>query len=358
MRPAALSELGRRSWTNARDRLLQPASLSQAGRTPFDIIHRNDIVSVRAYSPAQRRHAVPLVLVPPLAVNMLIYDLFPQRSLVGHLLEAGFAVYMIDWGRPTPRHNHWNFAHYVQTLLPEALAAIRRNEGQQRLGLHGWSMGAMFANCYAALGDPDIAHLTLLGPPCDYHAPGGVNWQNRLISRQMQQLQKLAGFQIHATRKRYWRAPGWANSLMFKLASPAGTLRGYTQLLRNLHDREFVQNHATHAAFLEDMVAYPGGLMQDVVQFLLTENRLAQGRLPIADCDASLSHVKAPLLMILGQQDPIISPASSARLLELLSSQDRTVLKVPGGHMSIVSGSSAPSTIWEPMTAWLAERSA
>ena len=31
---------------------------------------------------------------------MLIYDLFPQRSLVRYLRARGFELYMVDWGRP------------------------------------------------------------------------------------------------------------------------------------------------------------------------------------------------------------------------------------------------------------------
>jgi poly(3-hydroxyalkanoate) synthetase len=344
------------SLRNARDRFLHARDLIQAGKTSHRIIHRHDIVSVRAYPVAENAHATPLVIVPPLAVNMLIYDLFPQRSLVRFYQEQGFRVYMIDWGRPGSRQNSWNFATYLKQLMPECLQHIRLDAGTQRLSLHGWSMGGIFSYCYAALGDPDIANLVLLGPPCDYHAPGGVNWQNRLVAKQMRQLERV-GWNVHGTHPRWWRSPGWANSLAFKLASPAGTVRGYTDLLRNLHDRDFVTNHATHAAFLDDMVAYPGGVIQDVLQYLLTDNVLAAGRLPIRDCEASLKAVQQPVLMVLGKHDPIISPASSQQLRNLLGSTEIETLQVPGGHMSIVSGSQAPTSIWEPTAAWLAQRS-
>ena len=67
----------------------------------------------------RKRHRVPLVIVPPLAVNMLIYDLFPERSLVKYLLARGFDVYLID-GR-------FRVACFCQALLragPEARLMI------------------------------------------------------------------------------------------------------------------------------------------------------------------------------------------------------------------------------------------
>src|SRR5690554_7842668 len=92
--------------------------------------------------PVERKtHRTPVVIIPPLAVNMLIYDLFPQRSLVRFLRAKGFEVYLIDWGVPTRAHNHYNLHTYVAELLPASLARVREHSGEQELSLHGWSLG-------------------------------------------------------------------------------------------------------------------------------------------------------------------------------------------------------------------------
>ena len=160
-------------WTNARDRLLTAAQLSRAGRTPYTVIHRDDLVQVRHYARHNGAATTPLVLVAPLAVNMLIYDLFPERSLVQYLTAAGRDVYLIDWGRPSRRHNHYDLACYVLDLLPPCLAAVRQHAGQKALDLHGWSMGGHFILCYAGLGrDADLRRLVILGTSIDSHASG------------------------------------------------------------------------------------------------------------------------------------------------------------------------------------------
>lgn len=358
MKPSSPTPWRRRSvrmLRNAHDRIRRPQALNRAGQTPFDVIDERDIVQLRYYPPAPGHTAPrqPVVIVPPLAVNMLIYDLFPERSLVATLRDAGHPLYLLDWGRPTRSHAHFRFETYLTELMPRLLAKVREHSGQQTLSLHGWSIGAVFSYAYTALGDPDIDRLVLLGPPCDYHAPGPNAAQNRLIARQLKRVQKLTGWTVDRSRQSLWHVPGWANSLGFKLMSPGGTLRGYLELARRLEDREFVSGHATNAAFLDDMVSYPGGFMQDVLKFLITENVLARGQLPLRSTQATLENVRSKVLIVVGDKDPIITPKASRGLVKLMPRADCEILEVPGGHMSIVSGSKAPTTIWPKVVEWL-----
>lgn len=357
---------------NARQRFLDPAPLVQAEKTPYEVIYQEDIVQLRYYPPLAEDHIevagqpltvnrqsypVPLVLVSPLAVNMLIYDLFPHRSLVKYLRARGFEVYLIDWGRPGWRHNHLHLASYFADWMPKLLTEVRQHSGQQKLSLHGWSLGGLFSLCYTALGDPDIVNLTLVGAPCDYHANGNLGQQYQRLSRSMRWLEERFGWYVHDTPKRWWRSPGWANSLGFKILNPVNSLQGYLDLFRNLHRTDYVRDHATNGAFLDDMVAYPGGVIQDIIQYLITDNCLAQGLLPIARPAAGLDQVQANLLLVCGNNDPIVTPKCSLAMLQQVSSQDHQVLKVPGGHMGILSGSKAPEQIWPQVADWLAERS-
>lgn len=357
---------------NARQRFLDPAPLVQAEKTPYEVIYQEDIVQLRYYPPLAEDHIevagqpltvnrqsypVPLVLVSPLAVNMLIYDLFPHRSLVKYLRARGFEVYLIDWGRPGWRHNHFNLASYFAEWMPKLLAEVRAHSGQQKLSLHGWSLGGLFSLCYTALGDPDIVNLTLVGAPCDYHANGSLGQHYRRLSRSMRWLENRLGWYVHDTPKRWWRSPGWANALAFKIINPVSSVQGYLDLFRNLHRPDYVRNHATNSAFLNDMVAYPGGVIQDIVQYLVTDNLLAKGQLPMARPASGLDQVQANLLLVCGKNDPIVTRDCSVALLRHVSSPDHQVLDVAGGHMAILSGSKAPSQIWPQVADWLAERS-
>lgn len=358
---------------NARDRLLDATSLVQAELTPFEVIHQQDIIRLRYYPPLTEdsieisdeqvsvKHdplAVPLVLVAPLAVNMLIYDLFPDRSLVRYLRARGFELYLIDWGRPGRRHDSLHLADYYAGMMPGLLEKVRQHSGKRKLSLHGWSFGGLFSLCYTALGDPDIENLALIGAPLDYHRNGALGRQYQFLSRQARRLEKRTGLRVHRTSKGWWRSPGWMNSLMFKLTNPVGSMQGYMDLLKNLHDRDYVKAHATQGAFLDDMVAYPGGVVQDIIQFLWVDNVLADNRLPQLDSERGFDAVKANLLLVTGRNDPIVTEHCSLPILNLVSSEDKTHLRVPGGHMAILGGSGAPKAVWPQVADWLAARSA
>jgi polyhydroxyalkanoate synthase len=351
---------------------LRRDELVLAERTPYEEVFREDIACVRHYLPlaettidvqgtllpvAPKRFRVPLVLVAPLAVTMRIYDLFPDRSLVKYLTARGFDVYLVDWGRPTARHDGLHLADFFADILPRALTAVRAHSGSQRLSLHGWSFGGLFAMSYAAMGDADIVNLVLLGAPCDYHAAAQLGPRGRRVAKQLSRLSERTGVGVHRLPPRLTRSPGWANSLLFKLTNPIGTLDGYRELLVNLHDRAFVTAHATNAAFLDDMTAYPGAVNQDVVRYLWTDNCLLEGRLPIPDSEATLRDITANLLVLGSTEDTIVPVRATAPLLTLMGSHDKLLLTVPGGHTGILGGSRAPQHIWAPMADWLAARS-
>ncbi|MDX1589464.1 MAG: alpha/beta fold hydrolase [Oleiphilaceae bacterium] len=357
---------------NARQRFLNPETLVQAEQTHYEVIHNDGIVRLRYYPPLEESHIalgeqsipvsretfrVPLVLVAPLAVNMTIYDLFPNRSLVRYLRARGFQLYLVDWGRPGWEENHYRISTYYRDYLPQLLDRVRVHSGVEEVSLHGWSFGALFSYCAAAVDTRHIRNIALVGAPCDYHANGLIGKQYQLISHSLGWLEQRLGWRVHQTRRRFWRSPGWANALMFKVTSPLSSLQNYLDLVRNLHSEEYVSNHATQGAFLNEMVAYPGGVIQDTVQYLWVENCVAEGRLPEPEPSVDLSAVKANMMLLYGDNDPIVTAECSLPLMERVGSEDRTAVEVPGGHMGILSGSRAPEHIWPRVADWLAARS-
>ena len=363
----------RQRLDNGRARLFDAQQLSQAEQTPYDTLFDDGLVKLRYYPPltenaiplsdgtvtpvSQTTQRTPLVLVAPLAVNMLIYDLFPQRSLVRYLRARGFELYMVDWGRPGRHHNHLSLSSYFADYLPKLLVQVRQHSGQKKLSLHGWSFGGLFSLCYTALGnDPDIKNLVLVGAPTDYHRNGALGGQYRALSRRAKWIRKRTGLRIHDVPADLLRSPGWVNSLAFKLTNPIGSLQGYWSLMKNLHDRDFVASHATNGAFLDDMVAYPGGVIQDIIRYLWTDNVVAHGQLPMEGTDGHLNRVTANVLNITGANDPIVTPECSQAMKPLIRSKDKTFVTIEGGHMGILGSAAAQKQSWGRIADWLIER--
>ena len=357
---------------HARQHLFDRDALVQAGQTPYDIIHRDGPVSLRYYPPltdseieladgsvlpvAKTVQRTPLVIVPPLAVNMLVYDLFPERSLVRYLRARGFELYLVDWGTPTRAQDRLDLSSYFADLLPEALERVRAHSGKRKLSLHGWSFGGLFSLCHAATAGADIANLVLVGAPVDYHDNGVLGERYKTLSRHAGWVRRYTGLTAHRLPAALLRSPGRLNALVFKLTSPMTAVKSYASLVANLHDEGYVSSHATNAAFLDGMVAYPGGVVQDFIDYLWIDNVLGQGQLPMKRADADLSDVAAPILNITGRHDVIVTTACSQAMLRHVSSRDVTCRTLKGGHVGIVSSETAMTETWREIADWLIAR--
>src|SRR5699024_249502 len=190
----------------------------------------------------------------------------------------------------------------------------------------------------------------------DYHDNGVIGEQYKRISRTLSWVRNTTGLRAHNMPSALWRSPGWANSLAFKLTSPVNSVKGYWELVRHLENDEFVSAHATNSAFLDGMVAYPGGIIQDTVHHLWAENCVANDRLPMK-AQHSFRSVNSNILFINGRGDTIVLPQCTEPLQKLVSSKDQRFELVSGGHVGIVSGTQAPKESWPLIADWLAQRS-
>ena len=357
-----MSQLSRNSrFINVYDRLFNKAPLVQSGRTAYQDIFHDGLASLRYYPAADnaaKKYRIPLVFVAPLAINMEIYDLFHDRSLVGYFVAQGFEVYLIDWGNPSRQHANLNFEHYVLELMPNLLAQVRLHSGQQQLSLHGWSMAGVFTLLYAAATrDPDIKNIIILGTPIDAYASGGIGRLYRHAGMGFRWLQAKTGLHPRQLPATLLHSPGWSNALGFKLLDPIGTLKGHLNLIRQLDDRKAVEAHATLGSFLNNMVDYPGGINRDMLLKVWMENSLSRGEFPLGGKTIYLKDIHASLLAGGGCNDGMVTVDSVRPLTRLLGTDDTTFTTIAGGHVGLMSSQQAATEFWPFMASWLAARS-
>lgn len=361
--------------TNAKDMLVNADQLIQAGQTEFEVIADNGLVKLRRYLPlqeesidwfngesipvAKQRKRVPFVFVPPLAVNMLIYDLFPNRSYVKYLLARGYEVYMLDWGAPQKEHAHYDFQTYVGEFMPEFLSKVREHSGVEELTIHGWSMGGVFCLLYPSLtGDSKIKNIISVAAPVNSHASGpqGKIW-NAIFDGPAKWVREYTDFRVHNLSPALFSIPGWANAVGFKLTTPVASLQGYWDLLMNLDDRDYVVKHSTMAAFLDKMVAYPGGIMQDMTIRVWMDNQFKQRRMVVGGKEVEIGQCKSSLLTFGGRGDAMVHANAAKGALDIIASNDKEFVLAPGGHMGVLAGSKAFDNNWKITADWLDSRS-
>ncbi len=355
---------------NARDRFLRTESMVVAGQLTYDVVHQHGLASVRHYHrltedsiqlesgeslPVSKTvHAIPLVIVAPLAVNMLIYDLFPQRSFIKYLLAKGFDVYLIDWGKPGLKHASQTLATYANELVPSCVEAAHKHSGAKEISLHGWSMGGGLAAIHAATaGKAYVRNLIMLGTPIDAHANGAMGTYFKQLGRAMRTMR----LNLRKLPAQLAYAPGWVNVLGFKLMDPVSSIRGYLNLATQLENREYVEQHANQAAFIDNLEAYPGGVIRDWMCSVWLENETAKGRFTVGHDIVHLDKVTANLLCIAGKKDNLTNVPCAKGIMSVVSSVDKEFFIGPGGHIGIMGGRESLATIWPKTAEWLAARS-
>ena len=363
------------SWiSNAIERRLSSDSFIVANQTPFEVIHESGLLSVRKYLPltensiksgtetysvATTQHRIPILLVPPLAADPLNFDLLPDRSLVKFLLAHGFRVYLADFGSPEEDHSHLGLADYTTRMLPEAIAQVRADSGEEDLSLVGYCMGGLFCLVYAGWShDPKIRNIVTIASPIDAHQAGIAGRLFEVMNRPLRLAARYVPLRLDDIDPKHLRVPGWLASTAFKLTNPMGTVRGYIDLLLNLWDREYITEYQTMSSWFNDMHDYPGGIIQDFVLRVGLDNQIAKGQVKLGGEDkALLDRIDCSLLAIAGQTDKIVTQEAAKKVMDIVASKDRDFIVAPGGHAGVFAGSKAPGSTWLFAADWLSTRS-
>src|SRR3954451_3150827 len=139
-------------------------------RTPGSIIDEGPQRTVYRYlDPERRRRGVPVLLVPPLAAPATCMDLRPGCSLARHLLAAGHATYLVDYGDITFSDRELGLEHWVEEVIPRAARIVSEDAGGQPVALVGWCLGGIMS-LLAVAGDPKIpvGGVTTIASPFDF----------------------------------------------------------------------------------------------------------------------------------------------------------------------------------------------
>ena len=282
----------------------------------------------------------------------------PQRSLVRFFLARGFDVYLIDWGRVTEEHADISLETYVLEWMPAALAQVRAHSGQTEVSLFAYCMGGLLTLMYAAATqDQNIRNMVTVASPVDMHQSGVAGRILSLVYRPAEIVSRVLNVSVMDMPSRYLHIPGWLNSRIIKLTNPGGSLISYWELLVNMWDREFVQEHTTVSSWFDDMVDYPGETIKAMVAKMMLNNQMAKGRMRMGNRQALFEKINCSILAFAGDDDKLVSIRAARKVLDIVSSADKEFCVVPGGHAGVFGGSKAPENMWAISADWLEGRS-
>ena len=317
------------------------------GRTPKDVVWQRGRTQLWHYRNPDVRYGPPLLLVFSLISRSYILDLTPGNSFVEHLLDAGFDVYLLDWGEPDERDAGNGLEDYVDDYIPAGIDRVLELSGADEVNLFGYCFGGDLTLLYAAHHtDAPLRSLTVLATPVDFRHMGPLA-----------DIFAVGGLEVDSVVGRDGNVPPQIVVQGFRTLTPTAEVTRYVTLWERLWNDEYVASYQAMTSWSDDHVPFPGAAARETVQMLVRENGMVTDRLSIGGDTVHLSDVRVPFLTVRADRDHIVPPDATAPLIDLVGSEDKHELCLNAGHMGLVVGRTAARTTVPTIIDFLRRRS-
>jgi len=300
--------------------------------------------------PKEQRHPVPLLLVFALMNRPYILDLRPGHSFVEFMVNSGYDLYLLDWGAPGPEDKNLKFDEYTLEYMPRAIRKLKVIAGVEEFSMLGWCIGAILTTIYAALRPDDgLRNLILLTAPLDFSNKEALTFARWTDERYFNVDRVLAAF---------GNMPGEMIDYGARALKPVENyIVNYVKLWDNIENPHVIEAWQAMNTWVTDNIPLAGGVFRQLIVDLYRNDRLMRGEMMIRGERVDLSRLRANLLTVIAEGDHITPPCQSQAILSKVSSKDKELFSVPGGHIGIMAGSGANKRTWPKIDAWLSRRS-
>jgi polyhydroxyalkanoate synthase len=289
-----------------------------------------------------------MLFVPPLAAPASCFDLRPGCSIAEHLVERGHPTYLVDYGPISFGDRALGLEHWVFDVIPEAARIVAEDSGTDGVHTLGWSLGGVMALLTAAADRKlPIATITMVGSPFDF--------ESMSMGEPIRRLARLTGGQlISGLNRALGGAPATLTSLGFRLTAIDRILTKPLFLAENVLDSERLAHAQAVDEYMRNMFAYPGRSFGQLYHTFFLVNELYDGRTTLNGRKIDVGEVRQPVLVIAGEDDVLAPLAAVQHVGGLLrNSVEMRLEKVPGGHLGILTGTSARRTTWRLLDEFL-----
>jgi len=300
--------------------------------------------------PEKQRHPIPLLLVFAVMNRPYILDLRPGHSYVEFMLKKGYDLYLLDWGAPGPEDKNMNFGDYTLEYLPRAIRKLKAVSRVEEFSMLGWCIGALIATSYAALRPDDgLRNLILLTAPLDFSDKQGITFARWTAE---------PNFDVDKVLQTFGNMPAEFIEYGAKALKPVENYVGnFLRLWDNLDDPKVVDAWHAMNTWVTDNIPMAGATFRQLVVDLYRNDRLMKGEWVLRGERVDVGNIRANLLTVIAEGDHITPPCQSRAIMSRVSSKDKELFSVPGGHIGIMAGSGAAKVTWPHLDGWLSRRS-
>ena len=331
--------------TNLVSMLMDPTPPT-VGATPREEIYRRGKARLYRYRPAEIRHG-PVLFIPNLGLSRpYIFDLLPGMSFTEYMIGQAFDFYLLDWGEFGPEDRDLTIEECVTRVLPRAVRRVLDTSGASTVSLLGYCMGGTLAAAYLGMDPAAPVHAFVnMAGPIDFTQAGLFG---RWLHPSVFDVDKVVGT--------FGMLPVELVQAGMRLLKPTMDLTARVNLWWNLWSGEYVRGYRALNTWSNDYAPMPGEFFREWVKGFYQENRLLQGTLRYAGRPVRLGAIRCPVLVVGASEDHIVPGPCARALLDAVGSRDKEYVELPGGHISLIAGRSAPRQCWPRISRWLAEK--
>jgi polyhydroxyalkanoate synthase len=297
--------------------------------TPGSVVLRTDVFELIQYRPQTAKvREVPVLFVPPTINKYYVLDLAPGRSMIEHLVAAGYQVFTISWRNPGEAQGHFDLDAYAESVLEArtAVAQIARAESVQLVAAcSGGIITAGVLGHLAARGRlSEVAGLTLLVCALDNACAG--------TTAAMTSRETAALAVAESARKGY--LDGRALAGVFAWLRPNDLIWGYV-VNNYLLGKDPPAFDVLY--WNQDTVRLAAGLHRDFIGLALDNSLTRAGGVTVLDEPVDVSAVDVDSYVLAGQSDHIVPWENAYRSTQLLGGESRFVLSTSGHIQALIN---------------------
>ncbi|TCJ30359.1 alpha/beta fold hydrolase [Nocardioides jejuensis] len=348
--PKRTLEQRRQAVTNLWDFLVR-GGIADLSRTPGEVIDTGRLRRLTRYTPKPGIPQVegPVLLVPPLGAQSLCFDLRQGCSLAEHLVLTGRQAYLVDYDEVHASNDKTvGIEFWINDVIPSAIRRVSEEHGGAKVNLIGWSLGGLIATgTVATHPELPVNTVTVFGSPFDM-SKVPLLMPFRMIG-------KATGGRILGTGiKAIGSIPSPIVSLGFKATAIPTYLRKPMKIWSRRDDRDFLGQIQAVDALMNNMLAYPGKATLQVYLQMAMRNEVATGKVQGPNKLVDFADVHVPVLAVAGTADVLAPIPAVHHAAEILTgSPEVRLVTAPGGHLGLLTGTSAATTSWKELDAFL-----
>lgn len=272
----------------------------------------------------------PVVFIPSLINPPIILDVAPHNSMLRWLSQHGVRPLLVDWGTPGDADRGMDIAGHVEDLLLPLIDAIG-----ERPALAGYCLGGTMAVAAAMLRRP--LGLALIAAPWHFSAFPAAERADlaALWEAAWPGVEAMGCLPMEMLQSAFWRL------------DPDRTLGKFADFATVPAGSEAAQSFVAIEDWANGGAPLTLGAGRDLFEGFFGADRPGRGEWRVGGAPVDPAALDCPIRNIVSTTDRIVPEVAAT------TAGERVALGT--GHVGMVVGRRAQTTLWHPLLVWLSQ---